>query len=225
MCKYMPKYSPIMTLRSKPSLRPVYLDSSLWRKKPKTLSLVLDGNSLTAFVGYPGMLPALLRPGFTTTIINYAVSGQTTINMLSDAVTQIDTTANKAKSYNILFMWEGINDLFFGATANAAYNRIVEYCNGRRAYGFKVLVGTLTPRTNAGTPSDYEAKRLEVNTLIRANYTTFSDGMVDIGGDANLGATGASNNTTYYYDLVHMTTAGNQIVAGLVASTVNSILI
>lgn len=170
------------------------------------------------------MLPSLLKPVYTVRIVNYGVGGQTTAQMLADAASQVDIPLNKDKSYNIVFCWEGINDLYYNATIQQCFDNIKNYCLARRAYGFKVVVGSLTPRTNIGTPADYEQKRLAVNDLIRANYTTFADALVDIGGDANMGVTGASANTTYYEDLVHFTTTGYTIVANLLATAVNGLL-
>ena len=193
--------------------------------KAKTLNLILDGNSLTAFDIYPPMLPSRIKSGYAMVLQNYAVSGQTTAQMIVDATTQIDIPTNKNEGYNIVFCWEGINDLYHRATAQQCFDNIKNYCLARKAYGFKVIVGTLTPRTNSGTPLDYESKRLIVNDLLRANYNVFADRLVDIGGDPIMGATGASKNATYYVDLVHFTTAGYQIMANLLATAVNNLLI
>lgn len=191
---------------------------------PKTVNLTLDGNSLTAYAGYPEKLPALYKPAYIYTQRSFALAGQTTAQMNADAATQINKPEHIDKTYNIIYVWEGINDLYLGATVQQAYDNLKTYCLNRRAYGFKVLIGTLTPRTNAGTYANYEADRLSVNVKLRTNWYDFADGIVDIGGDELLGITGASNNTTYYVDLVHMTNAGNVIVATQLSKAINILL-
>lgn len=191
---------------------------------PKTLNLTLDGNSLTAYVGYPAMLASLINSSYTLNLRNFAVSGQTTTQMLSDVVAEVDKPLHKAASHNIVFVMEGINDLYFGATAVTAYENLRTYCLGRRAYGFKVILGTLTPRTNSGTPPSYETDRLAVNMRIRSNWLDFADAILDLGGHELIGQTGQSENTTYYPDKVHFTPAGNTIIANQLAKTINRLL-
>lgn len=195
---------------------------------PRTLNLILDGNSLTAFpTSYAPYLPARIKSAYTKTIRNFAVSGQTTAQMLSDASTQIDLPLHLNASYNIIFVMEGINHLFLNPaiSAQTAYNSLRTYCLNRQAYGFKVIVGTLTPRSEPGTQIDYDDKRRAVNTLLRANWQTFASAIMDIGGHPLMGQKGDSNSTAYYLsDKVHFAPPGAIIVADLVAAQVNSFL-
>ena len=91
---------------------------------------------------------------------------------------------------------------------------IKNYCDARVAAGWsksKIAVCTLGARGNT-TATD-------VNTWLRANYTTFCGYLVDVGGDANIG-TGSSGSATYWTDAVHYTDVGYQVLADLVMSTI-----
>ena len=45
----------------------------------------------------------------------------------------------------------------------------------------------------------------------------------DVGNDATIGAAGASNDTTYYSDKTHLTTAGYAIVATYMKNAINAL--
>lgn len=194
----------------------------------KFAHLIFDGNSLTVGQGgspYSSLITPFLNTDYTYSLVNYGVGGQTTSAMLEDANTQVDTTSNISREKNVVVCWEGINDIYFGATATQAYNNLVSYCTSRRAYGFKVVIVTLTPRQNTNTPSFQETRRLEVNSLIRSNWTTFADALADVAADNRLGDYDDCLNTTYYTaDKVHMNNTGYTIVAQIVASAVNTLI-
>lgn len=168
-----------------------------------------DGNSMTASQTYPSQSQTLLGPAWTYS--NVAVSGQTTIDMLSRAAVQVDQYRVYG-ARQIVSCWEGTNDLFFGANAADAYARLVQYCSERRALGFKVMILTILPRAVA---DPFEANRLIVNANIRANWSSFADAMCDLTTDPNIGYPGACLDTTYYTDGTHMNNAGSGIVAGM----------
>jgi len=194
-----------------------------------TLNVVFDGNSLTAGLGGSrpysvNCIQSLVNAQYSVISSNFSVSGQTTTQMISDANSQIDGAYDSSKNYNIVVCWEGINDLYFGVTITQAYNNIVNYCLGRKAKGFKVVVVTLTPRQNVGTPANQEVNRLAVNALILQNWKTFADALADIGNNVPMGVFETCNNSIYYAstDLVHFTDVGYNILAGIVTSAIYS---
>lgn len=196
-----------------------------------TVKIVFDGNSLTVGVGGSqsyavNTVSALANAGFSVTSTNTAVSGQTTAQMLTRAPVHVDPAHDATRDFNVYVAWEGINDLYFGASVSQAYSHLVTVCQGRRAAGFKVVVGTLTPRQNTGTPAGQEASRLAVNALLRASWTTFADALADIGASSPLGVLATCTNPVYYdaSDLVHFTDVGYDIVAGIVAAAIQTIV-
>lgn len=135
--------------------------------------------------------------------------------MLSDQATQVLPTWIPAKR-NVITVFEVTNALYFGATATTAYNDLVTYCQAAQRRGFKVVVLTVLPRSDAGTPGSFETDRQTVNTNLRANWTTFADALADVAADSRIGDAGDETNTTYYADRVHPTTTGGGIIAQIV---------
>lgn len=179
------------------------------------------GYGLTEAQNFPAKAIALLGDGWF--YHNYAVGGQTTINMLWDAKTQIDPLRNNSLEKDVVVAWEATNDLYFGASVADAYNRIAQYCSDRKSAGFKTIVLTLLPRSGFNTPSDFEQSRLDVNRLIRTSWRNFADGLADVGSDPNLGQTGQDLNFVYYPDKTHLSSYACDLVALYVSDAVQEI--
>lgn len=182
-----------------------------------------DGNSLTAGQGatagmdYPSQLIALLTTLGITGISwnNFGVGGQTTAAMASDAASQVDTQITSGVQ-NILFAWEIGNDIYFNGNVSTAQTAFANYCTARRAAGWKVIVFTLTPRNQSSSFGDsisaYNAKLTSANTWLRANWTSFADGIVDIAADSRMDD---YTDSTYFSDGIHYTNAGYGVAAEL----------
>jgi lysophospholipase L1-like esterase len=184
--------------------------------------LVCDGNSLTYGTGstnpttksYPGVLDADAL--FTTvTVYNLGISGQTTAQMSSDAVAQVDSLFNSGVT-SIVVAWEVGNDLYYNGSVNDAITRFWAYCDARKAVGFKVIIINCPPRdqgTDFGDNSaQYNAKLVSANALL-ADYGSHADGLIDLAQDSRF----QGYNLTYYdADKVHFTDAGYQVIADLV---------
>lgn len=185
--------------------------------------IVFDGNSLTAGQGaasgmdYPAQLIALLEALGITGIAdyNFGVGGQTTTDMDSDAASQIDTLILPGVQ-NILFAWEIGNDIYFNGDVSAAQTRFQNYCLARQAAGWTVIVFTLTPRNQSTAFGDdvttYNTKLNSANTWLRANYTGFASGLVDVAADSRLSD---YLDSTYYADGIHHTNLGYGVDAEL----------
>lgn len=187
--------------------------------------LICDGDSMTAGNGatagldYPAQLLALLGSGWVK--LNAGVGGQTLSDMQGDAASTLDPYRAALRAGRpVLIAWGGTNDLFGGASAATTYSRLVTYCQARQAAGWRVVVLTILPRSNVGTPGTFEADRQTVNTNMRTNWPTFADALADVAADARLGDAGDETNATYYADLVHLTDAGYAIVAGLAQTAI-----
>jgi lysophospholipase L1-like esterase len=192
---------------------------------------IFDGDSMTTGYGadtgydYPSQVQGLL--GLTATYQNLGVPGQTVLQMSNDASTQIDIEYSDSRTINILTLLGGVNDLAGSPPrqdATTTYNRIVDYCQNRRAAGFKVIVNTILPQSATVGPVDYEMSRQIINSLIRTNWPTFADGISDIASDTRIGDAGDSEDTTYYADKIHMTNVGYGIVASYVTAAINKII-
>jgi len=119
---------------------------------------------------------------------------------------------------DVACVWIGTNDLrTLPDTAATVYSRITSWIQGRQAAGFRVIVLTILPCTKAGTPAGYEAERLDLNTLINANAAG-ADGIADIAADALLDD---ADDPVYFFDKLHLTTAGYGVVAGIVEAAID----
>lgn len=151
-------------------------------------NIICDGNSLTAGVGgfaWPNGLKT--REGFTTcTIAQFAVSGQTTLQMSSNAA-DIDGAWKDGKR-NVLVVWEGTNSICnanpFRSAALAAGD-MQAYIAARLAlHPWIVLVGTCLPRQTAmgqTQTTDQNTILDAYNALVRANYRAWgAKGLFDV---------------------------------------------
>lgn len=178
------------------------------------LNIVCDGNSLTAGQGgtpYPTYLQNSLQ---NATVQNFGVGGQTTTQMISDATAQIDTQID-VKKKNILIAWEIGNEVYDNGDVTNACNNFKAYCDARRSAGWqKIIVINCPPRKQStqfgDNESQYNTKLQQVNTWLSANYTTFSDELIDLAGDSRF--QGYSLNV-YNADLVHFNSNGYSIIA------------
>ena len=187
-------------------------------------NIVCDGDSLTIGVGalpfnnfplgndWPSQVAAALD--HRGTYYNVGVAGEQTTAMIANAPTVVDVKYVPGAN-NVVCFNGGTNDIYYGATDVTTYGRIVQYCQARQAVGWKVVVGTLTPRSDPSTPAMQDTYRLSVNSMIRANWPSFANGIADIGGDANMGTLGQELNTQYYNgDNVHHNPNGYRVRAG-----------
>lgn len=121
-------------------------------------------------------------------------------------------------SRNILTIWAGTNDLINSVSADTVFQAYKEYLLTAREHGFEVLAFTTLPRS--GLTAAQEAQRVQLNERLRAEHSTFADGLVDVDSEALLAD---PSNLTYYSDGTHLTSAGTTLVAALVVSAVNAL--
>ena len=188
-------------------------------------NLVFDGDSLTdgynvveATHGYPAICCHTLPS------VNYtspSVSGWKLTQLEADATTRVDPLLNTNGDQQSLVIWAGINDVNDDASGQTVFDRLTTYCNSRRAAGWsKIITCTLT---NQGYDLTNENARLEFNTLLRANWSSISDAMVDLQALAVL----ADYNDTAYFnaDKLHLAAAGYAAVGVAVRAAINALLV
>jgi hypothetical protein len=171
--------------------------------------LILDGNSLVENMANSGNAIAYATlGGINRAKQNFGVGGQTTLNMLTDAVSQIDSqyVANK-----VLIVWEIRNHLVSGVDLPTALSTLSQYCLGRRSAGYRVLVIGCIPTTR--TPPDlspsFNLLLSEANRLIRRDWRNYCDGFVDV--EAIAGLQNPADTSTYS-DGIHLNAAGYSLL-------------
>lgn len=153
-------------------------------------NIVIDGNSIStqdyATLGWPrSMQQQLTAQNYQTTITNYAVSGQSTRDMIRDGSAQLDPQLRIDRASNILIVFEATNDLYYYdlGTANRvalAKQNIRDYCRLRQLAGWFVVLITSSPRANgyppgATNPAQYEADMLALDAAIAADYREYAN--------------------------------------------------
>jgi lysophospholipase L1-like esterase len=157
--------------------------------------------------------------------VNFGIGGQKLSDMLINAPTKVDPLFQPGLGRNVAVIWGGTNDLCWWAhTSEAVYEDLREYCEGRRRAGYTVVALTLLPRSDTGSPADFETLRQEVNSRIRAGWAGFADAMVDVGSDPFIGISGSETDLRFYSpDRVHLNNAGLALVAGRVGKLLHRV--
>jgi lysophospholipase L1-like esterase len=190
---------------------------------PVRPSVVVDGNSLSASInGVPAMpwfLEHLSKAPIRVT--NLAVPGASTAQLLKrnvDAQLQPD-------AQNILVLWEGTNDLYYGLTAEQAYANLRRYAEARKQAGWTVVIVTLLPRGDDKTPAYFEVDRQAVNAQLRKDWRSYADLLVDVGADPIMGdPTRVHDPYWYQTDRTHLTHASSYRIGQLIAEALQGLL-
>lgn len=178
---------------------------------PRPGVFVFAGDSLSGDAAwkYPAQLMALLPEGWRAESV--AVSGQSSAAML-DGVGDTVALYDPQAASNVASVWVGTND---GPSLGlATYERVVAYCRALRAAGFRVVVLTVLPRTDAYGVMWGQAwrdGRATFNGLLRSRWRTFATYFADVAADERLA------DAAMYADGVHLTPAGYGVVAEVVA--------
>jgi hypothetical protein len=186
----------------------------------QNLSLVFDGNSITSY-GYP----ALISPSIPSTAIfrslNRGLSGQQASTLQARASTDIDPLIVAGK-HNILVILEITNSIQLGGTARSAANDLFTYCDARRAAGWTVVVCTAPPLVSSLVAT---AGTLVVaaNALVRSEWPAHADILCDLRTIPQFDIGAAAPSTTLFYDLIHPTAFGQQLIADKVAQSIRSL--
>lgn len=120
----------------------------------------------------------------------------------------------------------GANDLLNYSSGQAWANALWGYTDKLRAQGFKVAVATLLPRI-AGNPANqapFNARRAEVNAMIRAAVGAHTDAVIDFAADPRIGDDDDALNTALYPDGLHPSGQGHAIMATIYAPVVDGLL-
>jgi hypothetical protein len=197
----------------------------------KQRNIIFEGNSLSNFSSNASALFGYYIPitcynnsktGYSLAFSCFAVSGETQTTINSLITTNITP---RAKYGDIIIIWEGTNDLRTNSLSGAqGYANLITYVNTVKGYGCKVIVCTITARDLAGDDADLMTRIGDYNTLVRNNSSLF-DAICDLGADSHFDARSDCSNTTYYNaDKLHMTTAGQDVVIGLLSPVITTVL-
>jgi lysophospholipase L1-like esterase len=191
--------------------------------------IIFDGNSITegsgsgagaANISSQVAAQLIAQKIFGASIVNLGVGGQTCAQMIADGSSQVAPLLEAGRDC-IMVVNEGGNDIYFGATAQQAYQNMRDYCLLRRSEGFYVLVWSCPNRNNGfsadpgGSPVAYQAALLDFNNRLERGWKEFADAFMDArrhfpyAPEANF----PGNGGFWFPDCVHPSATGNAIIA------------
>ncbi len=120
----------------------------------------------------------------------------------------------------IVALWGGINDMISGMPTQAIANALRSMVQQAKAKGARVILAT---EIDAGTSNNGKDA---LNPILRQQaYSWGVDNLADLATIPQLGADGASSNTTYFNtDKAHPTDAGQALIAGVMSNAVNELI-
>lgn len=174
------------------------------------LNLVLHGNSL-----YSSVAEAVAaRVPASYTVTGLPVGGASTEDLTSQFVANVDSIRSATKT-NVVAMWEGLDDINdFGATAVTGHQHYAAYVTQAEALGWYVYTGSIIDTTEFDPPDVRAQYRTDFNTLLRGDYAG-AYGIADFMARPEL--QDATNLTYFSVDGIHITGAGQIVVAEVIA--------
>lgn len=220
----------------------------------KTISICCEGDSLSYVVG--GMFwravnggNAITYAGGTTQartelraaygshlVANFSLSGRTIAAVTSNASvvdallnTSPRPVAGRVTRDFILCLSIGVND--FGVSGATLASSVSAYCLARRAAGWRIILCTLTSRSDASGATFDSVTQGPFNTIIKGSGWAAANGVdliCDIASNPELGSSGASSNPTYsaYWsgDAVHPSATGYTLAAVTYKAAIDSLI-
>ena len=190
--------------------------------------LVADGDSITAGAGVTPYT-SFLSLNSVWNIFNEGAAGallEGVGGLTALAPSRVDTLY-VAGNMNIDIIWAGTNDLCNQANGNAAatFASLTQYCLGRRAVGFKVIVVPMISRTGGQISTGLTNDQLKnwYNDLIYNGWQRIADAIVYL--PSILTADGAYANSTYFMaDGIHPTELSQTtLIAPAISAIVNQV--
>lgn len=194
-----------------------------------TLNLLYVGDSIDEGVSASGNLGIgqAVRPllNAKTRFWNLGIAGKTLAQCYRDRASYEGALFAGGKT-NVVFLQAGSNDIVLSGTSGVSLyaNTLAPYVAYLKGLGYKVAVGTILPRSDAGVTTSTEAERNAYNTLVRAN-SAGADAVIDRATEGHMGVyPTSSNDATLYVDKVHPTTLGYSYLAPVDAAAINALL-
>jgi lysophospholipase L1-like esterase len=173
-----------------------------------TRTVALLGDSITAAYTSQTFVP-WHDPSYVTNrsgSLWYTFGGDG-VTIASPGITAANLASLNGATEAVVILYIGTNDIIAGQTGAQAESNISTYCTTLKNAGCKVLVCTLQAFVTNN------AERLNLNTLLKANYATYASGIIKLDEAAQLSD---STNTTYFApDGIHLVDGGLAVVGGL----------
>lgn len=138
-----------------------------------------SGSGIYGNFSYPKQLFGMC-PYYQGSILNvFGYPGQTASWALTNALPSLKSTIDTVSyDFAIVPIFFGANDLL-SETPTQCYSDIVALHNAIRSPKVKTITVTVLNREDTYSSTAFNGKRNAVNALLRANWSTFSDGLAD----------------------------------------------
>lgn len=186
--------------------------------------IVFDGDSLTYGNGgtgapYNSYITFPTFNGIPITSYNIAVPSITTQEAFRITPRNLNPKYSSNSGMNMTVIWLGTNNCSTGDSASTTFSYLKEFGRHQQSLGWNVIMLTMISRVGN------EPCKNSLNSLIRANWPEFANGLADVAADPNLGADGAYLNLTYFNaDQVHLNDTGYMLVASIVQPVINFLI-
>jgi hypothetical protein len=197
-----------VTVPQLPTFNIVFVgDSRTWGTNASSGSGTVTGTV------YPAITTLALGAGATGHNVgvagqNLGVGGSSAIALYASVVAPL---YDSSKTYNIVVLSEGINDIRLGSSNAAAVIADTKtYAALCKATGFLFVLLPIEPGTAFSLPVSPDPIISQVNASFATTWRTFADGYGDYSLDPRIGVPGCQYNTTYFsaVDSLHETDAG-----------------
>jgi lysophospholipase L1-like esterase len=178
-------------------------------------NVITQGDSITARIdSWPSRIAAAC-------LVNIAVPGTGFTLGGGDSVISRAALADPHHATHRLYVFAGTNDLAVGVKATDLFPKFQQWLGERIAAGWaydQIYVLTTLPRgglfQNGETASMFEIRRANYNAMLVNDAAAKGYNIVRLDLNAQIGGPGAYNNSTYYQsDKVHLTIAGQNVIA------------
>lgn len=174
-----------------------------------------EGARSTGGRNYPNQLAL----SSSVEVINFGLSSGTIVTanggnpVMHNIRTTIDNYVSGTGSRKMVVL-AGHNNLTssggLSQDAATAHGELNTLCSYHRTAGWQVYVCTIPASNGTGVA----AQRSTYNQLIRDNYTTYANNLIDLAADSRMG--NASDTTYYHSDGTHLNSVGYGVLAGLI---------
>lgn len=165
---------------------------------------IFEGNSLTWQDIYPRIVQAWYDDEVSW---NVAVSGTNSGEVLARITDSITSKFDPTFDYNVVISWIGVNDASDEVDTLTVKANMQEIYDSVTNAGYDMIIIGLSDLGYG-----YNTWATPINIMFRNNWSSFSDGFVDIIQDSRFQD---ATDTDYFYDEIHMTIAGYMGVAEL----------
>ena len=177
------------------------------------------GDSITCCAGasttewYPTLLS--VNAGYGS-VLNEGQPGFAAWTFMEEVRWRDTPACNTGGQPELLTIFGGTNDGFFGATAAKTFAAIQGFVNIAKSYGCQVGVATMISRTGLDTFKD------ALNPLIRNGTANGGYFLIDTASDPNLGCDGCNTDAFFNADHVHPLNTGQVLLAAAFSNAINA---